>query len=87
MNEFPARNTAIGRCFRSNGRERNLTAVAHTLVNLGNLHIASDHPEKARPYYLEAMDLRASYKITVDSAFSTTTWLYKKPVTGSGIKP
>jgi tetratricopeptide (TPR) repeat protein len=31
--------------------------VAHTLVNLGNLHIASDHPEKARPYYLEAMDL------------------------------
>ena len=32
--------------------EENLTAVAHTLVNLGNLHIAAGHPERARPYYL-----------------------------------
>jgi tetratricopeptide (TPR) repeat protein len=37
--------------------ERSQHAIAHTLVNLGNLHIGADHPEKARPYYLEALDL------------------------------
>ena len=37
--------------------ECNQHAIAHTLVNLGNLHIGADHPEKARPYYLEALDL------------------------------
>src|SRR5574337_1869172 len=42
--------------------ECNLTAVAHTLVNLGNLHIASDHPGKARPYYLEALDLLRQFQ-------------------------
>ena len=34
-------------------------AIAHTLVNLGNLHIGTDHAGKARPYYLEALDLFA----------------------------
>jgi len=37
--------------------ERNQQAIAHTLVNLGNLHISAGHPDKARPYYLEALDL------------------------------
>src|SRR3712207_4842754 len=37
--------------------EGNRHAVAHTLVNLGNLHIGADHPHKAQPYYLEALDL------------------------------
>ena len=42
--------------------ERNQHAIAHTLVNLGNLHIGADHPEKARPYYLEALDLLRDLK-------------------------
>ena len=37
--------------------ERDQHAVAHTLVNLGNLHVGAGRPEKARPYYLEALDL------------------------------
>ncbi len=37
--------------------EQNSHAIAHTLVNLGNLHIGTGHPAKARPYYMEAMDL------------------------------
>jgi tetratricopeptide (TPR) repeat protein len=37
--------------------EGNRHTIAHTLVNLGNLHIGTDHPAKARPYYLEALDL------------------------------
>ena len=37
--------------------EQNPHAIAHTLVNLGNLHIGTGHPAKARPYYMEAMDL------------------------------
>jgi tetratricopeptide (TPR) repeat protein len=37
--------------------ERNQHAIAHTLVNLGNLHVGAGTPEKARPYYLEALDL------------------------------
>jgi tetratricopeptide (TPR) repeat protein len=42
--------------------EHNPHAVAHTLVNLGNLHIGADRPEKARPYYLEALDLLRELK-------------------------
>jgi tetratricopeptide (TPR) repeat protein len=42
--------------------EQNQHAVAHTLVNLGNLHIGADRPEKARPYYLEALDLLRDLK-------------------------
>ncbi|NOU11934.1 MAG: tetratricopeptide repeat protein [Nitrospira sp.] len=56
MNEFPRAEQCYREVLQIQRTERNLTAVAHTLVNLGNLHIASDHPEKARPYYLEAMD-------------------------------
>jgi tetratricopeptide (TPR) repeat protein len=37
--------------------ERNPHAIAHTLVNLGNLHIGTGHPAKARPYYMEALDM------------------------------
>ena len=37
--------------------QHNTHAIAHTLVNLGNLHIGTGHPEQARPYYLEALDL------------------------------
>ena len=37
--------------------ERNQHAIAHTLVNLGNLYVGAGAPEKARPYYLEALDL------------------------------
>jgi tetratricopeptide (TPR) repeat protein len=37
--------------------ERDPHAIAHTLVNLGNLYIGADKPEKARPYYLEALDI------------------------------
>ena len=47
--------------------EGNLTAVAHTLVNLGNLHIASDHPERARPYYLEALAGRSTRHFAIGS--------------------
>ena len=37
--------------------EQDPHAIAHTLVNLGNLYIGAGRPEKARPYYLEALDL------------------------------
>ena len=57
MNDFSRAEQCYREVLQIQQTERNLTAVAHTLVNLGNLHIASDHPEKARPYYLEAMDL------------------------------
>jgi tetratricopeptide (TPR) repeat protein len=57
MNEFARAEQCYREVLQIQRTERNLTAVAHTLVNLGNLHIASDHPEKARPYYLEALDL------------------------------
>jgi tetratricopeptide (TPR) repeat protein len=57
MNDFPRAEQCYREVLEIQRTECNLTAVAHTLVNLGNLHIASDHPEKARPYYLEAMDL------------------------------
>ena len=57
MNDVPRAEQCYREVLQIQRTERNLTAVAHTLVNLGNLHIASDHPEKARPYYLEAMDL------------------------------
>src|ERR687898_1796102 len=30
--------------------------IGETLVNLGNLHADSDQPEKARAFYLEAID-------------------------------
>jgi tetratricopeptide (TPR) repeat protein len=57
MNDFAQAEACYREVLQIQRTERNLTAVAHTLVNLGNLHIASEHPEKARPYYLEAMDL------------------------------
>lgn len=34
-----------------------MRAVAHTLVNLGNLHVGAGSPEKAQAYYLEALDI------------------------------
>lgn len=57
MNDFSPAEECYREVLQIQRTERNLTAVAHTLVNLGNLHVASDYPEKARPYYLEAMDL------------------------------
>lgn len=57
MSDFPRAEQCYREVLQIQRTERNLTAVAHTLVNLGNLLIASDHPEKARPYYLEALDL------------------------------
>lgn len=57
MNDFAQAEACYREVLQIQRTERNLTAVAHTLVNLGNLHIASEHPEKARPYYLEALDL------------------------------
>lgn len=54
------------RCYREvlaiQGTEGNRHAIAHTLVNLGNLHIGADRPDKARPYYLEALDLLRELK-------------------------
>lgn len=57
INEFIRAEQCYREVLQIQPTEHNLTAVAHTFVNLGNLHIASDHPEKARPFYLEAMDL------------------------------
>jgi catechol-2,3-dioxygenase len=45
------------KCWIIQRTEQNPHAIAHTLVNLGNLHIGTGHPAKARPYYMEAMDL------------------------------
>lgn len=54
------------RCYREvlslQRSEQNTHAIAHTLVNLGNLFFGGDHPEKARPYYLEALDLLTQLK-------------------------
>src|SRR4026207_65114 len=52
---------AAERCYREvldiQRTEQNPHAIAPPLVNLGNLHIGTGHPAKARPYYMEAMDL------------------------------
>ncbi len=45
MNDFPRAEQCYREVLQIQRTERNLTAVAHTLVNLGNLLIASDHPE------------------------------------------
>src|SRR5262245_50637331 len=49
------------RCYREvleiQRTAQNPHAIAHTLVNLGNLHIGTGHPSKPRPYYMEALDL------------------------------
>lgn len=57
MNDFLLAEQCYREVLQIQRIECNLTAIAHTLVNLGNLHIATVHPEKARPYYLEALDL------------------------------
>src|SRR5690349_20291408 len=57
LEDFPA----AERCYREvldlQRIQQNAHAIAHTLVNLGNLHIGTGHPSEARPYYMEALDL------------------------------